>query len=79
MDELETLDPFEKMLAEERRAQEALSSRYKALQSSLERRINLPFDPTLMRVATALLSTGSWSCVVSTTICCSTSWHSGRC
>ena len=56
MDELEILDPFEKMLAEERRAQEALSSRYKALQSSLERRINLPFDPTLMRVATALLS-----------------------
>ena len=56
MDELETIDPFEKMLKEEQAAQAALASRYKALQSSLERRINLPFDPTLMRVATALLS-----------------------
>lgn len=56
MDELETLDPFEKMLQEEQRAQEALATRYKALQSSLERRVNMPFDPRLMRVATALLS-----------------------
>jgi len=56
MDELETVDPFEKMLKEEQAAQSALATRYKALQSSLERRINLPFDPTLMRVATALLS-----------------------
>lgn len=63
MDELETLDPFEKMLLDERKAQDALAARYKSLQSSLERRVNMPFDPRLMRVAQAFLSptkTGSF-------------------
>jgi len=56
MDELEPVDPFERMIRDEQKAQEALSARYKSLQESLQRRINMPFDPTLMRVATALLS-----------------------
>lgn len=49
-------DPFARSLAEEQAAQQALLKRYQQLQSGLERRVSMPFDPTLMRISQALLS-----------------------
>lgn len=49
-------DPFARSIAEEQAAQQALLKRYQQLQSGLERRVSMPFDPTLMRISQALLS-----------------------
>lgn len=55
-EDLSAQDPFAKSIKEEEEAQKALLSRYQQLQSGLERRVSMPFDPTLMRISQALLS-----------------------